>query len=337
MFKEFGVRLNFTPTVLGGDLIHLKVRPEVSALDFANAIELEGFRIPALSTRRTETEIELRDGQTFAIAGLMNNTLTQSMGKIPGLGDIPILGYLFKSRMYQKNQTELVVMITPSIIRRGGTGVSEGLPSLVEPYLGPPSKTHANPDVWKGSPRYPVNQGTPRGNDNSAPAPAPTTNAPSSTAVPSRPITQQPVAPAPARTQPMPANPQPAPMKMVPSTTPTAPGSSTAPSKPASSAVAPALTQEQATASQKKSEADKRQADKLAKERAKREAEVAKKNAESARKQAEENQKREKSLNDAAARLKDAQSAYQSELQKAKGGSGDNKSAKSSSPSGAKQ
>jgi len=352
MFKEFGVRLNFTPTVLGGDLIHLKVRPEVSALDFANAIELEGFRIPALSTRRTETEIELRDGQTFAIAGLMNNTLTQSMGKIPGLGDIPILGYLFKSRMYQKNQTELVVMITPSIIRRGGTGVSEGLPSLVEPYLGPPSKTHANPDVWKGSPRYPVNQGTPRGTDNPAPAPAPTTNTPSSTAVPSRPITQQPVAPAPARTQPMPANTQPAPMKMVPSTTP---GNSTAPSTPATSAVAPALTQEQEQAlakareqerlaaearqgdAQKKAEADKRQADKLAKERAKREAEIAKKNAEAARKQAEENQKREKSLNDAAARLKDAQSAYQSELQKAKGGSGDNKSGKSSSPSGAKQ
>ena len=352
MFKEFGVRLNFTPTVLGGDLIHLKVKPEVSALDFANAIELEGFRIPALSTRRTETEIELRDGQTFAIAGLMNNTLTQSMGKIPGLGDIPILGYLFRSRQYQKNQTELVVMITPSIIRRGGPGVSEGLPSLIEPYLGPPSKTHPNPDAYTGSPRHPVNQGTPRGNDNPAPAPAPTTNAPSSTAVPSRPITQQPVAPAPARTQPMPANPQPAPMKMVPSTTP---GSSTAPSTPATSAVAPALTKEQEQAlakareqerlaaearqgdAQKKAEADKRQADKLAKERAKREAEIAKKNAESARKQAEENQKREKSLNDAAARLKDAQSAYQSELQKAKGGSGDNKSAKSSSPSGAKQ
>ena len=69
MFKEFGVRLNFTPTVLGGDLINLKVRPEVSSLDFSNAITLDGFRVPALSTRRTETEVELRDGQTFAIAG----------------------------------------------------------------------------------------------------------------------------------------------------------------------------------------------------------------------------------------------------------------------------
>ena len=83
-FKEFGVRLSFTPTVLGGDLIHLKVKPEVSSLDFANAVVIDGFRVPALSTRRTETEVELRDGQTFAIAGLMNNTLTNSMSKIPG-------------------------------------------------------------------------------------------------------------------------------------------------------------------------------------------------------------------------------------------------------------
>ena len=84
MFKEFGVRLSFTPTVLGGDLVHLKVRPEVSSLDFANAVNIDGFRIPALSTRRTETEVELRDGQTFAIAGLLNNTLTNTMSKIPG-------------------------------------------------------------------------------------------------------------------------------------------------------------------------------------------------------------------------------------------------------------
>ena len=93
MFKEFGVRLSFTPTVLGGDLINLKVKPEVSSLDFTNAIVLDGFRVPALSTRRAETEVELRDGQTFAIAGLMNNTLTVAMRKIPGLGDIPVLGY----------------------------------------------------------------------------------------------------------------------------------------------------------------------------------------------------------------------------------------------------
>ena len=130
-FKEFGVRLAFTPTVLGGDLINLKVKPEVSSLDFANGVSISGFRVPALSTRRTETEVELQDGQTFAIAGLMNNTVSQTMSKIPGIGDIPILGYLFKSRAYQKQQTELVVMITPVIVRKGSSGVSQGLPSIV--------------------------------------------------------------------------------------------------------------------------------------------------------------------------------------------------------------
>jgi pilus assembly protein CpaC len=155
-FKEYGIRLNFTPTVLGGDLINLKVRPEVSALDFSNAVVLEGFRIPALSTRRTETEVELQDGQTFAIAGLLNNTVTDSMRKIPGIGDIPILGWLFKSKAMQKNQTELVVIITPSIVRRGESGVSQGLPSLVQPYLGAPDKTYSNPDPWIGSPKYPA-------------------------------------------------------------------------------------------------------------------------------------------------------------------------------------
>ena len=101
-FKEYGVRLSFTPTVLGGDLINLKIKPEVSSLDFNNAIVIEGFRIPALTSRRAETEVELRDGQTFAIAGLLNNTALSSMRKVPGLGDIPILGYLFKSKAYHE-------------------------------------------------------------------------------------------------------------------------------------------------------------------------------------------------------------------------------------------
>ncbi len=170
MFKEFGVRLSFTPTVLGGDLLHIKVKPEVSSLDFANAVQVNGFRIPALSTRRTETEVELRDGQTFVIAGLMNNTLTNTMSKIPGIGDIPILGKLFQSKANQKNQTELVVMITPSIIRRGQMGASEGLPSLIEPYLGRPAKSLPNPDAYVGSPRYPVTPGTrPSGGQDPAP------------------------------------------------------------------------------------------------------------------------------------------------------------------------
>jgi pilus assembly protein CpaC len=135
-FKEFGVRLNFTPTV-DGDRIHLKVRPEVSTLDFANGIQLQGFRIPALVSRRTETELELRNGQTFAIAGLLNNSMTSTLQKVPGIGDIPILGYLFRSKAAQKNRTELVVMITPQILNEGSTGVTGDLPRLREPFLSP--------------------------------------------------------------------------------------------------------------------------------------------------------------------------------------------------------
>ncbi len=170
MFKEFGIRLNFTPTVLAGDLINLKVRPEVSALDFSNAITMAGFRIPALSTRRTETEVELRDGQTFAIAGLMNNTVTSTMSKIPGIGDVPILGLLFRSKAHQKNQTELVVMITPTIVKRGQMGVSEGLPSPVTPYMGAPEKTLPSPAPYIGSPRYPANQPPAGGSASAEPA-----------------------------------------------------------------------------------------------------------------------------------------------------------------------
>jgi len=135
-FKEFGIRLNFTP-VVEGDRVHLKVRPEVSTLDFGNAVVLSGFRIPALTTRRTETELALLDGQTFAIAGLLNNTLNSTMQKIPGIGDIPILGYLFRSKAAQKNQTELVVMITPHILKPGSPGVTSELPKMAEPYMPP--------------------------------------------------------------------------------------------------------------------------------------------------------------------------------------------------------
>ncbi len=134
VFKEFGIRLNFTP-VVNGNRVQLKVRPEVSTLDFANAVVLNGFRIPALTTRRTETELELLDGQTFAIAGLMNNTMNSTMQKIPGIGDIPILGQLFRSKAAQKNRTELVVMITPVILRGNSPGAADTLPRLGQPFL----------------------------------------------------------------------------------------------------------------------------------------------------------------------------------------------------------
>jgi pilus assembly protein CpaC len=154
-FKEFGIRLNFTPTVVAGDRVHLKVRPEVSTLDFTNAIVLQGFRIPALSTRRTETELELRNGQTFAIAGLLNNRLNSTLQKIPGIGDIPILGQLFRSKAAQKDRTELVVMITPEILRSDSSGVTGVLPKLSEPYLSAPTdnKSIASPPPAFQTPR----------------------------------------------------------------------------------------------------------------------------------------------------------------------------------------
>jgi pilus assembly protein CpaC len=146
VFKEFGIRLTFTPTVVG-DRVRLKVKPEVSAIDFSNAVTLAGFRVPALTTRRTETEIELQNGQTFAIAGLLSNTMESTMNKIPGIGDIPILGYLFRSKAAKKGQSELVVMITPQILPRNSTGVTAELPRLIEPYLAPvaPPKTFPSP------------------------------------------------------------------------------------------------------------------------------------------------------------------------------------------------
>ncbi len=273
-FKEFGVRLSFTPTVLGGDLIHLKLKPEVSSLDFANSVVIDGFRVPALSTRRTETEVELRDGQTFAVAGLMNNTLTSTMSKIPGIGDIPILGLLFKSKAHQKNQTELVVMITPTIIKKGQMGVSEGLPSLVEPYLQRPDKTYPSPDPFTGSPRYPADQAKP--NEGNSPAatqprqgtaqmpaplapvttpaaapaqkPAPTAAAP----VPSRPITQTPSTPAAQSAKPAPAQPAHA-----TTTTPAVKKSEPEPAAKTTKAAAPSASKESAAVKAEIKEVDK--------------------------------------------------------------------------------
>jgi pilus assembly protein CpaC len=116
LFKEFGVRLSFTPTITPNGAIRLQVKPEVSALDFANGIQLSGFVIPSLTTRRASTELQLRDGQSFVIAGLMDNRVTNEMSKIPGLGDIPILGKLFQSRNVRKTNTELMVLVTARLV-----------------------------------------------------------------------------------------------------------------------------------------------------------------------------------------------------------------------------
>jgi pilus assembly protein CpaC len=132
-FKEFGVRLRFTPEIMPSGNIHLKVVPEVSNLDFANGLSISGFNIPALSTRRAETEFELQDGQSFAIAGLMDNRVTSLNNKVPWLGDIPIIGNFFKSKNVQKGHTELVVLCTVKKISPSTKPAA--LPNYPVPFL----------------------------------------------------------------------------------------------------------------------------------------------------------------------------------------------------------
>ncbi|MEP6912250.1 MAG: type II and III secretion system protein family protein [bacterium] len=117
VFKEYGVRLNFKPTIIDEDHIRLELEPEVSTLDFANGVKFDGFLIPGLRTRRAKTGIELRDGQSFALAGLLDNSETRSISKVPGLGDIPILGNLFKSTQFQKNESELMFIVTAQMVK----------------------------------------------------------------------------------------------------------------------------------------------------------------------------------------------------------------------------
>lgn len=116
VFKEFGIKLRFTPTILRSGAIRLKLAPEVSSLDFANGLVIGGFEIPTILTRRAETEVELREGQFLAIAGLLDNSLINNVTKIPILGDIPLLGELFKSRAIRQRKTELLVLITPRLV-----------------------------------------------------------------------------------------------------------------------------------------------------------------------------------------------------------------------------
>jgi pilus assembly protein CpaC len=116
-WKEYGIRLNFLPDVTPRGTIRLAVEPEVSALDFSNAVTISGFTVPALTTRRVQTEVELESGQSFIIAGLLNNQVTETLSKIPGIGDIPILGKLFQSKTLNKSNTELLVIVTPEVVR----------------------------------------------------------------------------------------------------------------------------------------------------------------------------------------------------------------------------
>lgn len=135
-FRPFGVRLDFNGTIGDDDTVRLQVSPEVSSLDFTNAVTISGFTVPAIATRRAETEVELRDGQSFAIAGLLNDQDTVQLSKIPGIGDIPILGKLFQSRSIQKSKSELVVLVTPRIVDPISTGAQmTATPAQVVPPL----------------------------------------------------------------------------------------------------------------------------------------------------------------------------------------------------------
>ena len=147
-FKEYGVRLNFIPTITTRNTIRLQVAPEVSSLDFANAVTLSGFTVPAITTRKINTEVELADSQTFVLGGLLDNRETETFEKIPFIGDIPILGKLFQSKSTNRTNTELIVMVTPEIV--APIPANAALPELKYPveFLPPNSNVPMhNPDA----------------------------------------------------------------------------------------------------------------------------------------------------------------------------------------------
>ena len=136
-FQQFGVRLNFIPTITPRGTIRLQVAPEVSSLDYAAGVTISGFTVPGISVRNVNTEVELSEGQSFALAGLLDNRETETMSKIPWIGDIPILGKFFQSRLKTKNNTELMVIVTPQIVRPVSAGQQTPVPNFPEPFLPP--------------------------------------------------------------------------------------------------------------------------------------------------------------------------------------------------------
>ena len=142
-FREYGIRLTFTPTITPRGTIHLQVAPEVSALDFTNGLVISGFNVPALTTRKLNTQVELSEGQSFAIGGLLDNRTTDTFEKIPFIGDIPILGKLFQSKYSTKQNTELIVIVTPELVRPIPDG--QALPALNYPRPFLPPNTGKDP------------------------------------------------------------------------------------------------------------------------------------------------------------------------------------------------
>jgi hypothetical protein len=297
----------------------LKVKPEVSTLDFNNALLLQGFRIPALSTRRAETELELADGQTFAIAGLLNNTMSQTLQRIPGIGDIPILGELFRSKTAEKDRTELVVMITPQILTNGSYGVTRDLPRLQEPYL---PALDQKKSFEPPPPPFVGNRGV---SSNSAATPAVTTAAASSSVAPEMlPGAAQVIVPIDNR-----AAVPPAPMSDKERKAVDRARKEEGKRQQIAQAAEAKTAAKQAEVDQRrlkeetrKSEALRKQQEKAAQDQAKRDAEDAKhaqkQQIDNDKKQLDEEQKQQKAAADAEAKLKAAQTAYDAELAKTK-------------------
>jgi pilus assembly protein CpaC len=134
-FRSYGVKLEFTPIVNEDGTIQLKVSPEVSALDYTNSVSISGYTIPALSTRRAETQVELRDGQSFAISGLLDHRTTDILSKMPGIGDVPVLGQLFKSKAINHSVVELLVVVTPTVVDPLTDTASPTVPTFPIPML----------------------------------------------------------------------------------------------------------------------------------------------------------------------------------------------------------
>jgi pilus assembly protein CpaC len=141
-FREFGIRLTFTPTITPRGTIHLEVAPEVSALDFTNGLSVSGFIVPALTARKLNTQVELNEGQSFAIGGLLDNTTTETLEKIPFIGDIPLLGKLFQSKSVTKQNTELIVIVTPELVRPIPAGQPLYQLNYPTPFLKPNTATY---------------------------------------------------------------------------------------------------------------------------------------------------------------------------------------------------
>jgi pilus assembly protein CpaC len=159
-FKEYGIRLNFIPTITPRGTIRLQVAPEVSALDYTNEVQISGFEVPGLTTRRVNTEVELKDGQTFIIGGLLDKTMTDNFSKIPFLGDIPIIGKLFQSQSKTKNDTELIVLVTPEFVSPLPAGAPTPNLKYPEAFMPPNSN-------------IPMHQPDEKTADNTLPPPAP--------------------------------------------------------------------------------------------------------------------------------------------------------------------